>query len=100
MSQQSIREEVTALLGKRALVCASDAVVCKPSPEYLGDGDIVGEVSTIGADHFYLVGWSFVTRVLFDDVRAIWVRDQAPDPCPHCGGTDAKTGIQPRKETL
>lgn len=83
------RDEVKLLDQRPALACVSTATVVRDRDQttpYEIVGDVVGYVCGADEEGFGLVGWSFATRVRYEDLRAIWRREDAPDPCPHCGG--------------
>lgn len=70
----------------RVSVCVGGDGVCVPydqhvGPPYRGPGDYVGHVLRIDQDTFTIGGWSFNTVVRFADVRGIWARHNAPNPC-------------------
>lgn len=74
---------------KRALVCAERGRLTRDSHgganRVLG-GDLVGYVTQITDEGFMLEGFGFATWIYWLDARGAWARDEAPDPCPICGG--------------
>lgn len=73
---------------RRACVCVHTATVVvdarRATPYHIEDC-IVGHVVEITDEHFELAGASFTTRVAWEDVVQAWPRENAPEPCPHCG---------------
>ena len=74
---------------ERVLVCAERGRLTRDSHGGMNrvlEGDLVGHVTMITDEGFLLEGFGFATWIYWADARAAWPRDQAPEPCPICGG--------------
>lgn len=70
------------------VVCVKRAQVTRDShratPYPLDAGCVVGAPVDLDYDGFWLMGFSFATRIEYCDVVRAWARQIAPNPCPVC----------------